>query len=170
MKKWMLKATVILKNFSKVHDNFDAREPTLEKSNGTLGADLGNDEMICGSGRLKPGDRVQLFGGFDMIPQWLCGKNEYTGTLVRFTPGQHQEPAAVIKLDAPITVDGVTGIIVILELRYVGATWKDSETVHIELCDFDPEMKPWKDRKQGVWVESHASYEILITEGSGLEI
>jgi hypothetical protein len=31
--------------------------------------------------------------------------------------------------------------------------------VHIELCDFVPEAKPWDDRRRGVWVESHATYE-----------
>lgn len=96
-----------------------------------------------------------------MIPQWLCGRNEHIGTVIRFMPGQNEDPAAVIKLDSPITVEGTTGDIIILELRYVGAKWKDRETVHIELCDFEPEPKPWKERKQGKWVESHASYEIL---------
>ena len=32
------------------------------------------------------------------------------------------------------------------------------ETVHIELCNFMPEAASWKSRKQGTWVESHASY------------
>jgi hypothetical protein len=31
-------------------------------------------------------------------------------------------------------------------------------TVHLELCDFEPEDRPWKTRRQGTWVESHASY------------
>ena len=117
--------------------------------------------MIFRHNKLLPGDRVRLFGGYDMDPAWLCGKNEHIGTLIRFMPGQNNEPAAVIRLDAPITVKGICGDIVVLELRYEGAIWKDQETVHIELCDFDPEPIPWKDRKQGKWIESHASYEII---------
>ena len=96
-----------------------------------------------------------------MTPRWLCGKDEHLGTLVRFMPGQNQEGAAVVRLDAAITVDGITGDILVLELRYVGAHWTKHDIVHLELCDFDPEPKPWKDRKQGKWIESHASYDLI---------
>ena len=77
-----------------------------------------------------------------------------------FIPGQNKKPAVVAKLDHPITVENITGDIVVLELRYEGANWgKKHETVHVELCNFDPEPKEWKDRKQGLWVESHASFD-----------
>ena len=55
----------------------------------------------------------------------------------------------------------ISGKIIVLELRYAGASWTKNEVVHVELCNFMPEDKPWKDRAQGVWVESHASYAIL---------
>ena len=80
------------------------------------------------------------------------------GTLVAFIPGQNAEPAAVVKLDAPITVDEVTGELLVLELRYTGATWRETETVHVELCSFIPEPKAWQHREKGKWVESHATY------------
>jgi len=115
--------------------------------------------MMIDRDRLKLGDRVKLYGGYDMEPRWLCGKAAHFGTVSSFIPGQEKEQAVVIKLDAPITVDDVKGDIVVLELRYVGATWKKHETVHIELCDFEPEPKTWSERRQGKWVESHASYE-----------
>lgn len=96
-----------------------------------------------------------------MDPTWLCGRDAYTGTCISFIKGQNERPAAVIELDEPITVDGTTGKIVVLELRYVGARWVKRETVHVELCDFMPEDKSWKDRKRGKWVESHASYAVI---------
>lgn len=96
-----------------------------------------------------------------MEPRWLNGKEELTGTCVTFIKGQNKQPAAVIELNEPISCENVTGKIVVLELRYVGASWASRETVHVELCDFVPENKSWKDRRQGVWTESHASYEIL---------
>jgi hypothetical protein len=117
--------------------------------------------MLFWRRRLQPGDRVKLFGGYDMDPEWLCGKNEHTGTLIRFMPGQNPKPAAVVRLDAPLTVQGVTGEFLVLELRFVGARWKDGETVHVELCDFDPEPITWKDRRRGKWVEAHASIGIV---------
>jgi len=49
----------------------------------------------------------------------------------------------------------------VLELRYVGAEWNESEIVHVELCSLMPEAKSWQDRRRGVWVESHANYKII---------
>lgn len=75
-----------------------------------------------------------------------------------FIPGQNEASAAVIKLDELITAGDVTGDTLVLELRYVGASWGSTETVHVELCDFTPEAKKWQERRQGKWVESHATY------------
>jgi hypothetical protein len=112
------------------------------------------------SPKLQPGCRVRLYGGYDPEPEWLNGSLEHRGTLERFIPGQDTEPAAVVRLDAPITIDGVRGSIVVLELRYEGQQWSDNGTVHVELCDFDPVDKRWQDRQRGRWIESHASYEL----------
>ena len=75
--------------------------------------------------------------------------------------GQHDAPAAVAHLDAPISIDQMTSQVVVLELRYKGASCVCSNTVHIGLCDFEPEAKTWKDRRQRKWIESHATYEKL---------
>ena len=106
---------------------------------------------------LRVGDRVQLSGGYDMEPKWLNGETSRLATLLKFIPGQNETSAAVVELDTPISVDGLTGRVLVLELRYKGASWGPSNTVHIELCDFDPESKTWQQRKQGKWVESHAN-------------
>lgn len=111
--------------------------------------------------KLNIGDRVQIGGGYDMHPQWLGGRQHYSGTLRKYIPGQNESPAAVIELDESVSFEEVTGNILILELRYAGATWKEKETVHVELCDFVPENKTWHDRKRGKWVESHATYKKL---------
>jgi hypothetical protein len=47
------------------------------------------------------------------------------------------------------------------ELRYAGAKWEETGTVHVELCDFEPQAKSWQDRKKGKWVDSHATYRRL---------
>lgn len=111
--------------------------------------------------RLEVGHRVHLAGGYDVKPSWLAEGVGYDGEVIAFIPGQNEKPAAVVKVDSPIEVKGVRGNIVVLELRYVGADWDESETVHIELCDFMPEAKRWQDRRQGLWVESHANYKII---------
>ncbi|HEY3301856.1 MAG TPA: hypothetical protein VGJ90_13880 [Methylophilaceae bacterium] len=109
-------------------------------------------------GTLKVGDRIRLSGGYDMEPKWLAGNDCYFGAIIEFILGQNQTPAAVVKLDQPIIFDDTTSDIVILELRYEGSKWSKKETVHIELCDFMPQAASWKSRKQGNWVESHATY------------
>ena len=118
-----------------------------------------DDAASEGSPALRPGSRLRLSGGY-WEPIWINGDSGDLGTLERFIPGQNTEPAAVVRLDAPLTVKDVTGAIVVLELRYVGQVWSNKGTVHVELCDFDPGSVRWQDRRQGKWVESHASYEV----------
>ena len=109
-------------------------------------------------GKLNVGDRIHIGGGYHIDPQWLSGKQHYAGTVRAFIPGQNDSSAAVIELDKAVSFEEVRGNYLVLELRYGGAHWKSGETVHVELCDFEPEEKSWQDRKQGKWVESHARY------------
>jgi hypothetical protein len=109
---------------------------------------------------LQVDDRIELSGGYDYDPIFLKTPpaNKRTGKIIQFIKGQNEASAAVAKLDEIITGQTVTGDIVVLELRHQGATWTDTDyTVHIELCDFLPDNKPWKDRKQGEWVEGAAT-------------
>ena len=112
---------------------------------------------------LKIGDRIRLSGGYNREPTYLQNPPsiERTGSVINFIIGQNSSPAALVKLDSMITGEKITGEIVVLELRYVGQTWECSgpNIVHIELCDFIPENKSWKDRKQGEWIEAAASWE-----------
>ncbi len=93
-----------------------------------------------------------------MEPEWLGGTAGHFGTVRAFIPGQNKQPAVVVELDAPVSAKGVSGSVLVLELRYDESEWLGSGTVHVELCDFEPEARPWKSRRQGKWVESHASY------------
>ena len=111
------------------------------------------------SNPIAPGERVRLSGGYDMDPRWLAGKEYLNGTVQGFIPGQNALPACVVTLDDPIDVEGCSGVVLVLELRYAGSSWQDAETVHVELCSELPESKRWQDRRQGKWVESHARYE-----------
>jgi hypothetical protein len=95
------------------------------------------------SARPSSGDRVCLSGGYDLEPRWLGGKSQVQGTITNFIPGQNDTRAIIVRLDPPISVDDVSGEIVILELRYEGEEWRDRNTVHVELCDFVPEPKAW---------------------------
>lgn len=107
------------------------------------------------------GSRVVIRGGYDLQPHWLNGADRFSGTIERFIPGQNAEPAMLVRLDSPLSVDGTTGDVLVLELRFVGQRWDTKGIVHLELCDFDPEPKAWQDRRQGRWIESHATYELV---------
>jgi len=119
--------------------------------------------MGSGNAALQTGERVRLSGGYNFEPEWLSGKPCVDGSIVEFIPGQNESPAVVVKLDKPIRSEGLTGDLLVLELRYVGATWEPRGTVHVELCDFSPEPRAWKERRKGKWVESHATYQRLGT-------
>lgn len=110
---------------------------------------------------LEVGDRVLVSGGYEANPGWLGGRDGLPGTIERFIPGQGRVPAAVVRTDDPVAAGGVTGSILVMELRWVDATWHSGAVAHIELCDFQPEARPWQERRQGAWVESHATIRHL---------
>lgn len=113
--------------------------------------------------KLEIGDKIELFGGYDYEPLFLRNPpaDKRTGHVISFIKGQNENDAAVVKLDNKITGEKITGDIVVLEPRYVGQTWNDPGPVHIELCNFTPENKQWKERRQGEWIEAAATLNIL---------
>jgi hypothetical protein len=145
-----LRGTILLPHFIALEQS----EISIETAN--FDATLCWGMEMRDADELQVGDRIRLSGGYDVEPKFLQGKAELLGTLSKFIPGQNENTAAVVELDSSISVDGVTGNTLVLELRYKGASWRRTNTVHIELCDFDPETKAWQHRKQGRWIESHA--------------
>lgn len=113
---------------------------------------------------LRAGDRVELSGGYEQFPTWLASAQSVSGLIARFIPGQSDQLAAVVHLDGPLSADQATGSVLVLELRYRGATWEDTGIVHVELCDFEPESRPWQERAQGEWIEAAASYRKVSAE------
>jgi len=112
------------------------------------------------------GTPITVGGGYDFEPEWLGALHQVTGHVLKWIPGQNTQPACVVRLDEPLTATGDvrgrrqerTGMFLVLEVRYVGQEWERSGTVHVELCETEPEDKPWADREVGAWVESHATY------------
>jgi hypothetical protein len=90
---------------------------------------------------------------------------------VEFIPGQDDRPEPVVELDEELVLSGGAGVaqdrevrgrFLILSLGHVGTDWAiPTPRIHVELCDFRPEAKPLHSRQRGVWVESHATYEIV---------
>ena len=112
---------------------------------------------------LKVGDRIALFGGYDGDPMYLKHPpdSQRRGKIIKFIKGQGEQPAVIVRFDQKFSGDSITGDIAVLELRLAGQTWQRPSPVHIELCDFMPEDKPWQDRRKGEWVEGAASVILL---------
>ena len=120
---------------------------------------------------LAIGDRVTVYGGYDMDPDWLAASAYgYAGHVIEFIPGQNDRLAAVVELDAELVLsDGagavrgqeVRGSFLVLELGHTGTTWATpTPRIHVELCENAPPSVRWQDRTRGAWVESHATYRI----------
>ncbi len=112
---------------------------------------------------LQVGDHIKLSGGYDYDPMYLKNPPALyrSGTVIQFIKGQNDSPAAVVKLDRPFSGRKITGDIVVLEIRHVGQTWQEPTAVFIELCDFMPEDKTWKERRQGEGVEAAATLTVV---------
>lgn len=112
---------------------------------------------------LQEGDKIELSGGYENDPLFLKypPASKRSGTVVQFIQGQNEDPAAVVKMDAAFSGEKIKGDIVVLELRHAGQTWQDSIAVHIELCNFMPENKTWKNRRKGEWIEPAATLTIV---------
>ena len=121
---------------------------------------------------LKVGDRVIVGGGYDYEAAWLAASAEgYSGRVTAFIPGQNEQPAAVVELDEELVLPNGAGAVeagevrggfLVLELGHVGTDWSTpTPRIHVELCDFEPEEASWAERRQGAWVESHATYRVV---------
>lgn len=107
---------------------------------------------------LDVGDRLRLSGGYQFEPAWLAGTSHRDAAIIAFYNEAADRRAAIVKFDECLKVEAGVGEFAVLRLRYVGAQWTDEGYVHIELCDFMPELKPDADRRQGILIETHASY------------
>jgi hypothetical protein len=123
---------------------------------------------------LQVGDRVWVGGGYDSDAAWMTAAGDdlgYRGSVLEFIPGQNVQPAPVIELDDEIILpEGagaaqgkeIRGTFLVLELATRGSDWATRRPrIHVELCDFQPESRPWEERRKGVWVESHATYDYI---------
>lgn len=133
------------------HGSKDSKLPNKNSMNTALNAPL------------KIGDEIELSGGYDIDPVYLAKPkaSKRSGTIIQFIKGQHESPAAVVKLSELVSGEKITGNIFVLELRYVEQTWSQPTPVHIELCNFMPENKPLRERKQGEWVEAAATIKLV---------
>jgi hypothetical protein len=122
----------------------------------------------------RVGERVVVFGGYDMVPRWLQGGSGYTGELVQIA-GEW----AAVELDEPTEIAGeqpwrdlgdvltggsaecivARGRWLAIRLAYVDQTWEEPvRRIHVAVCSSCPDLNAVPAGAGiGVWVESHAS-------------
>ena len=117
--------------------------------------------------KLKPGDRIRLFGGYDMDPHWLKNREYYFATILRFIDNTIEKRAtderlsAVIEFDDELEVKGLKGKFGILLGRWEGQLWEAKGVVHVYLLAAEIKQQEEMARQNSRHVESHASYEKL---------
>ena len=132
----------------------------------------GNTRLSCGgtefglarSGdEMKPGDRIWLFGGWERNPAWRKGSDNLLAIVEEIVVADDGGQGRLLtRLSQPLTVNGVTGELLLLSLRYRGASWSDAGICQIILCAERPGSgKWWEDKTRFAWVESHAGFQKL---------
>jgi len=117
---------------------------------------------------MKPGDRIRIFGGHD-DNSVLRTVDELRGWVISFVPGYEPDTlAAVVRLDSPVSTNGVTGDVLVMELRYEGASWENgaapgAQTVGLDLYVEIPERSMAGQRPPKNWtsLETHAVFEVV---------
>lgn len=115
--------------------------------------------------RLKPGQRIKLFDGYDMDPPWLKGRDCYYAEVIRFFDNRIEKRtgderlSAVIQFDDEIEFEGLTGTYGVITGRWEGQRWKTSGVVHVYLLKSEIHDASEITADNSCWMESHASYE-----------
>jgi hypothetical protein len=109
---------------------------------------------------------VTILGGYADPPEWLGGREQVLGTVVR--DRLDKNGAAAVELDEELQVvldrdEGelrAGGRYLILSPRFRQRFWSPgfSRVVHIELHETEPGAD---DIGSGAWIESHAYYRML---------
>ena len=145
-------AADVLVEIASVQNSTDLDDESKQKKYEEIDRTLGDPRRF--QGKLKAGDRLKLFGGYDN-EQWLCGNKCCFGTIVDFRDGK-----AVVELDKPMTVNGIFGNILVLKLRHQNSKWTKTETVHVFLFE-NLESIRFPVANQARWIEAAADYDLV---------
>jgi hypothetical protein len=117
--------------------------------------------------KLKPGDRIKLFGGYDMDPRWLKDRDCYYATVLKFFDNKIEKRkgderlSAVIEFDDLVTFEGLQGKYGVILGRWEGQLWERKGVVHVHLIDREVSDSSEITKDNSRWMESHASYECI---------
>jgi len=115
--------------------------------------------------RLEPGNRIKLFGGYDMQPRWLKDRDCYYATVLGFFDNGIEKRtgderlSAAIEFDDAVGFEGLEAKFGVILGRWVGQRWEEKGVVHVYLVDRQISNPSEITKDNSRWMESHASYE-----------
>ncbi len=119
--------------------------------------------------RLQAGDRIKLFGGYDMYPLWLQDRTHYFATVLGFFDNEIEgrdgdlRLSATIEFEEEIEFKGLTGKFGFIMGRWEGQQWLRTGVVHVHLSSIKIVKAGQITEENSRWMESHASYEAVTT-------
>jgi len=119
--------------------------------------------------RLQVGDRIKLFGGYDMHPRWMGDKNHYVATVLGFFDNEiegrvdDERLSASIEFDEELEFEGLTGKFGYIMGRWEKQQWLSSGIVHVHLTNVKIAEAKQITEENSRWMESHARYEVVTT-------
>jgi hypothetical protein len=114
---------------------------------------------------LKPNDRIKLYGGYDIKPPWMKGREYHFAKVLRFIDNKIEKRknderlAAVIEFDEEIEFKGFKGKFGLIMGRWEGQQWEIKGIVHIYLLESAIFEQEEMTQEKSCWIESHANYE-----------
>jgi hypothetical protein len=124
-------------------------------------------EPSAAAKRLEPGDRIRLFGGYDMEPRWLGDRDCYYATVLGFFDNRIEKRtgderlSAAIEFDQPLSFEGLEAKFGVILGRWEGQRWERKGVVHVCLVEREISDSSQITKDNSRWMESHASYECL---------
>lgn len=119
--------------------------------------------------RLQVGDRIKLFGGYDIFPRWLRNRNHYFATVLGFFDNQikgrvgDERLSASIEFEEELEFEGLTGRFGYIMGRWENQQWLRSGIVHVYLTDIKIVESTQITEENSRWMESHTRYEAVPT-------
>jgi hypothetical protein len=115
--------------------------------------------------KLKIGDRIKLYGGYDMDPPWVKDGDGYYARIVSFfdneIEGREDDSriSAAIEFDEELEIKNFKSRFGFILCRWEGQEWDTEGVVHVHLSNKPVTAASDISGKTSIWVESHASYK-----------
>jgi hypothetical protein len=125
-------------------------------------------DSISDEYKIRTGDHIRIWSGYEKPYEWLWGRREVSGIVVRWEGLLSESRVCFVKLDDPLPrseiellTGSMSGLYVALKLRYVKREWTESGTVSVSVYSAIPSDVEMSEDGRDFMVESHAKYSLI---------